>query len=345
MRDSTTTSLSLGRLVGLPLRLHGSFIVCVLAAVYFAGRTDNGGFGLLAGIVWLASLYIHQLAHLLAAARLGGHIDRVFLTPLGDLVPVSLPQEPRRELVAALAGPIAHAIVLLVVCPAILVSGEDLRELMLSPFGPSHLVTGGFWLALLKLIFWINWLMLLVNLLPALPLDGGRALAAGLQRPMGDRRGSLIVAQYGTLVTIVGLTLWGFFASPTGPDLAIVPAWLPLSVLSLYLFFVARYEFARGEDDDRDGDLLGYDFSQGYTSLERGQEHALRREPGPLRRWLEQRREQKLRRAREIEIEEERRVDEILARVKDVGMEAITPEERALLNRVAIRYRNRQSHT
>ena len=101
MRDSTTTSLSLGRLIGLPVRLHGSFIVCVLIAVYFASRSppgvDNSGYGLLAGLVWLASLYIHQLAHLLAAARLGGHIDRVMLTPLGDLVPVSLPHEPRRE--------------------------------------------------------------------------------------------------------------------------------------------------------------------------------------------------------------------------------------------------------
>ena len=249
-------------------------------------------------------------------------------------------------MIAALAGPIAHVVVLLVVCPAILVSGEDLRELMLSPFGPPHLVTGGFWFSLLKLTFWINWLLLLVNLLPALPLDGGRALAAGLQRPLGDRPGALIVAQYGTLVTVVGLTLWGFFATPSvAAEAPIVPAWLPLSILSLYLIFVARYQFAHGDEDDRDGDLLGYDFSQGYTSLERGEEHAMRRGPGPLRRWLEQRREQKQRRAREIEIEEERRVDEILARVKDVGMDAITPEERALLNRVAIRYKNRQSHT
>src|SRR5689334_2144042 len=56
MRDSTITSLSLGRLVGLPVRLHGAFIVCVMAAVYFASRSpggaDNSGYGLLAGLIW-----------------------------------------------------------------------------------------------------------------------------------------------------------------------------------------------------------------------------------------------------------------------------------------------------
>ncbi len=152
------------------------------------------------------------------------------------------------------------------------------------------------------------------------------------------------MAKYGTLATVVGLILWSFVSPSGGAEGPLVPAWLPLNILTLYLIFVARWEFAHGDEEDREGDLLGYDFSQGYTSLERGQEHP-RRRPGPLRRWLDQRREQKQNRAREIEAEEERRVDEILARVKDVGMDAITPVERALLNRVAIRYRNRQSHT
>ncbi len=185
MRDSSAWSLNFGRLAGVPVRLHGSFLVCVLMAIYFGSKSsaehDWSGYGLLAAIIWLVSLFIHQAAHLVAAARLGGHIDRIVVGPLGDFVPVGLPQDPRREMLAALAGPIAHAIILLIVSPAIIISGESLSELMLAPFGPHNLVTGGVGLAALKLAFWINWLLLLVNMLPALPLDGGRAIAAGLR--------------------------------------------------------------------------------------------------------------------------------------------------------------------
>jgi hypothetical protein len=89
---------------------------------------------------------------------------------------------------------------------------------------------------------------------------------------------------------------------------------------------------------------LGYDFSQGYTSLEQAADTPRRRERNFIQRWLDKRRDVKRRRTREVEEEEERRVDEILARVKDVGLEALAPDERALLQRVSQRYRNRQGH-
>ena len=148
---------------------------------------------------------------------------------------------------------------------------------------------------------------------------------------MGGRDSVVMVARFGGLVCILGLTVWGMLDSKSG---ALMPPWFPLSLVSLYLFFVARHELMKLSDDGSDEDLLGYDFSQGYTSLEPHGE-GVRREPGPLRRWLEQRREQKERRIRQIEEDEERRVDEVLARVKDVGLDALSPEERALLERTS----------
>jgi stage IV sporulation protein FB len=139
------------------------------------------------------------------------------------------------------------------------------------------------------------------------------------------------------------LCVWSGMANG-GDEHPLVPAWLPLTLLLLYVFFATRHEFLRLGEEERDGDLIGYDFSQGYTSLESGVEQTRRRGPGPIRRWLRRRREEKHRRNREIEVEEERRVDEILARVKDAGMQSLSPEERALLQRVSVRYRNRQSN-
>lgn len=343
MRDASHWTLNLGRWFGVPVGLHASCLVCALTIAYIASRAspdqEMTGYGLLAIAIWLASLLIHQAGHLLAAARLGGICERVVIAPLGDLAPVSIPQDPRRELLAALAGPIANAIVLLIVTPALLLSAADVREVLLSPLMPQNLVVGGVGLAALKMAFWINWLLILANLLPALPMDAGRAVCAGLRPTMGEKDAVVMVARVGGLVCILGLGIWGLLDPKTG---MFMPPWFPLSLMSLFLFFTARHELSRMEDDERDGDLLGYDFSQGYTSLERPGDGA-RREPGPLRRWLKQRREQKQRRIRQIEEDEERRVDEVLARVKDVGLDALSSEERALLQRVSARYRDRLS--
>ncbi len=348
MRDSSNWSLSLGRLAGVPVRLHVSVIVGVLLAVYIGGRAspdhDYSGYGLLAGLVWFGSLIVHQMGHLIAAGRIGAHVDRIVIGLLGDLAPATVPHEPRREMAIALSGPIANTIVLFIVTPALIVSNADLKDMLLSPLGPQGLLEPAeFWRILLKLTFWCNWLLLLINLLPALPLDVGRALYCGLKPALGDKGAIAAVARGGLIVSVVGLTAWAIL-SQQDQKAPVVPVWLPTSLLSLYLIFTARSEVARLDDDEHDSDLLGYDFSQGYTSLEQTAESPRRREPNFIQRWLDKRRAEKRRRAREIEEEEERRVDEILARVKDVGVEALAPEERALLQRVSQRYRNRQGH-
>ena len=77
MRDSSNWTLGLGRLAGVPVRLHVSVIVGVLFAVYIGGRAspdhDYAGYGLLAGLVWFGSLVVHQMGHLIAAGRIGAH--------------------------------------------------------------------------------------------------------------------------------------------------------------------------------------------------------------------------------------------------------------------------------
>ena len=66
-----------------------------------------------------------------------------------------------------------------------------------------------------------------------------------------------------------------------------------------------------------------------------------RNHPGPLRRWLQQRRQIRQRRLRELEAEEERRFDEVLVRIKECGKESLSAEEQSLLQRVSARYRKR----
>ncbi len=346
MRDVSHWSLHLPRFAGVPVRLHSSFLVCAVWVIYFASRAsdkDLWALGLLAVAIWLVSLFVHQTAHLLAAARVGGQIDRIIIGPLGDMAPVSGLHEWRQEIVVHAAGLMGTLGLLLLAAMPLLIIGEDFRDVLFSPFGPVNLLSSTFWVMVLKITVWVNWLLLLANLLPAMTFDMGRALIAAFRPSLGEPGATLKVALVGALITSLAVCIWAGMSNSSDPK-PLVPAWLPLTMLLLYVFFATRHEFFRLGEDDRDGDLHGYDFSQGYTSLE-SSEPARRREPGFIRRWLEQRREEKRRRHREQEAEEERRVDEILARVKDAGMQSLTAEERALLHRVSTRYRNRQSNS
>jgi hypothetical protein len=127
-----------------------------------------------------------------------------------------------------------------------------------------------------------------------------------------------------------------------GDEQSPLPLRFALILLAIFLFFSARQQERREEEDERGNDLLyGYDLSRDLDDLECDVEEEAVDRTGPLTRWLEKRRELKLSRQKEIEQEEERRVDDILARLHRHGMQSLSAEDRALLERVSARYRSR----
>jgi Zn-dependent protease len=342
MSEMSKWSLPLGRWRRVQIRVHALFLVVGVYAMYLAGGQGEAGlgFGALAVGVLFASVLAHEYGHCYAATRLSGTCDPIVVGPLGGLGNLELPREPHAELFAILAGLLVNLSVLLVALPLMLLSGQSVTAL-LNPLEPGNLTQGGWWLAGLKLVFWINWLLVVANLLPAFPLDGARMLRAILW-PALDYRGAGLVAVRASKLTAVGLCLVAWLLGDRGGTAAL-PAWLPLVMLAIWVFFSAQNEAARYEDEQWEDELFSYDFSQGYTSLERSSEPP-RRAGSSVRRWLENRRELRRRRRETLEQEEERQVDEILSRLHQGGMEALSAKERALLHRVSQRYRNRQSH-
>ncbi len=290
--------------------------------------------------ILLTTVILHELGHIFAAWRVGGSVDLVMLAPLGGLQLPSVPREPQREVTVAMAGPLANLFVMVMIGPPLMLANISVLEILLHPLYPSGMLTEpNWWITGLKMAFWFNWLMLLVNLIPAAPFDAGRALRSVLWPVMGYRAAMRTVSRSGMLTALV-LCLIALWVHDPRDDRT-VPTWLPLISIAIFIYFCSRHEAQRSEDEDPDDDLFGYDFSQGYTSLERAPSWAHRHRLGPLRRWLKQRREMRDRRQRQIEEDEERRFDEILSRINEVGINAISADERALLNRVSVRYRNR----
>lgn len=337
MRDLLSWNLYLGRWCGVQLRLHVFFLLFFLFAVPARSGEPGliaGWYGLAALGLLLASTLLHEIGHCLAARALGALPEQIVLWPLGGLLPVCPSQDAQREWITAVGGPVANLVACILLAPILLIMEHaDWVRFTLPPVDPS----GEFsWPLLLALAFWLNWMLLVVNLLPALPLDGGRALRALLSLRF-DYRTAVLQAAWIARLTAVLLVVSGWYLSGTYSFVLV-----GFSFFAILIWFSARQEVDKVLDQDADDGTFGYDFSQGYTSLERGVEVVRRPRPSALRQWIDNRRQHKLRQRRELELLEDRRMDDVLVRLHEVGVDGLSPEERALLERVSARYRNRQ---
>lgn len=352
MHDHATWSVSLGRWGGILVRVHVFFLLFAAFTFYLSQRpsdqADSFGSGWFAAAslaLLFASVLLHEMGHLWAGRRLGAYADLIVLGPFGGLYPLKGMRDARSELLTQSAG-IVFNLGVCVLCAAILLTTLTWGDVvgLLHPLAPEGLTFDLTTIALAKLAFWVNWVLAIANLLPAFPFDGGRMLRAAILirwPDLGRRGSSLIVSSTAKMVAVamIVVALVIDFGDVHRP----LPTRYALILLAILLFFSARQQERREEDDERDDDLLyGYDLARDLDDLE--EEDLVERSSvrtGPLKRWIERRRELKLKRQKVIEQEEERRVDDILARLHRHGMQSLSGEDRALLQRVSARYRNR----
>ncbi|HEY1189710.1 MAG TPA: site-2 protease family protein [Gemmata sp.] len=181
------------------------------------------------------------------------------------------------------------------------------------------------WVVWAYRVFWLNWVMFLFNLLPAYPLDGGKLLQALVWARTDHRRGIVVAAYTGFGVALVFLV--------------VSIAWNEALFLGLALFMLFEASRALMQLESEEGPF-GYDFSAGYTSLERDDEPPARpRRPGFVTRWREARRARKAAAAAEAKQRDEERMDQILEKIARSGQGSLTEEERLFLRRVSDRKR------
>ena len=183
------------------------------------------------------------------------------------------------------------------------------------------------WAVWLNRVFWLSWVILLFNLLPAYPFDGGQLLQAFVWARTDYRRGVTVACYSGFAVSVLFLVVSIAFNEAL---------FMGLALFMLYQASVKLFTL-----DTEDGPF-GYDFSQGYTSLEKDDEPAPRpKRPGPVARWLQARRAKKLARELERRQQDEDRKEYLLEKIAASGMGSLTDEERRFLQQFSSRYKNR----
>ena len=329
-------SVSLGRWWGVPVRLHIFFLLFAVLAFAFTIPAELTGDGSIAIGILLASLVLHEVGHTLAAKRVGGQVDAIVVGPVGGLISPRVPDEPEVQLFVALAGPIVHLTLVVAAAIVLTLAGESQVLGLLHPLMPVDLMEGSRWLVAAKLTLWLNWILMLLNLLPAYPFDGGPILRAMLWPAVGRRTARVIAARV-AMVIAVGVCCCGLLTLGADRDTP-MPMWIPLITLGIFLFFSAKQDVVGGaphelfDDSVCDTDTFLEDHLDPTWTVKEDEavlvEHQQRGED------LEQDR-------RVQEAFEDARVDDILARLHQTSIDSLSPEEVDVLRRASERYRRR----
>ncbi len=286
--------------------------------------------------VLLVSVLLHELGHVVGARLTGGRASEIHLSPLGGLAFVQPGRGTWAQVLTTAAGPLVNLLVCLATFPSSYAPETlwgVLNPLAL-PVDPQSALSGEHLVRDLGLItFAINWLLLLINLLPIVPLDGGRLVKALLATRIHPELVGRLAFQLGAFVSVV-LMLVGLFGD-----------WSPVVFVGGILMVVNVVQlFEEQAAELLDDSFLGYDFSEGYTSLDRSAPaSATPREdrPSPLQRWREQRRLRREQEERQQQAEAERQLDGLLAKVHEHGMASLTAREQRLLQEVSNLLRER----
>lgn len=220
-------SLWLFRLAGIDVYVHWSWLLVALfqgQARAQAAEEGNWLLPLYAGGLWYALQYfalfglvlLHEFGHAFACRQVGGLADTIVLWPLGGIAFVKPPQRPGALLWTAAAGPLVNVLLIPLLGALVFLNGP-LDWNALSPDLPLFL----------KAIWTINVSLLIFNLIPVYPLDGGQILHGALWFLIG-RAESLMV------VSILGMLIGG-----AAMMLAFLSTNLWMCILSAFVFFTA----------------------------------------------------------------------------------------------------------
>ncbi len=201
-------SLKLGRILGIDVYVHFTFLLLlgfIGLSHWMAGRSVAAAAnGMIFFLALFACVLLHEYGHALMARRYGIPTKDITLLPIGGVARLErMPEKPSQELVVALAGPLVNVVI----------AGSLLVGLMLTgnwqPMSSLTTTSGN----LVERLLVVNVFLVVFNLLPAFPMDGGRVLRSLLAMRIEHARATRIAAGIGQgMAVLFGFA--GLFGNP-----------------------------------------------------------------------------------------------------------------------------------
>jgi Zn-dependent protease len=231
------SSLKIASVFGIEVRIHLTFLL-FLVWIWFSYYQVEGFSGAVQGVLFVLALFacvlLHEFGHAFAARGFGIATPDITLLPFGGVARLNrIPDTPWQELVVAIAGPLVNVVIAAVLIFVIHTSaGLEQLEYLESPR-----------VELLAKLTTVNVMLVLFNLIPAFPMDGGRVLRALLAMAMPYARATQIAAWIGQGLAVV-FAIFGFLGNPM------------LIFIAFFIFVGARQEAAMARAKEvRGGDV------------------------------------------------------------------------------------------
>lgn len=224
-------NVPLGRWFGIPIWLHWSWVLLFLMVL-----VTNRSFALVyAGL--FALVLLHELGHSLAARYYGIPTDNITLWPFGGIASIQVPSVPKQEFFVAVAGPAVN----LLLIPILNVLRIDLPE------SYSNFCTQ---------LGYYNIALLVFNLIPAFPMDGGRVFRSLLSMMLRNHlKATLIAVRVGQVICvgfgILGVMTGGFM----------------LVVIAFFIFLAAEGELAQAKRYATVREITGIEVHNDWEAL------------------------------------------------------------------------------
>jgi Zn-dependent protease len=353
--SNSTWSVSLGTWSGVHVRLHVTLVlvmVCALLLCESIGTYWRASFTfdrvVLIILLGLISVAAHAASHVVSAAQRGWESREIILAPWGEWSGLSLPEKAESALPLHLVGIVSNVFICAISAILLWLHGDTSISEMLVPLDSQLLLQKNHQLIVVRWLFCVNYCLVLMNLIPAAPFDGERILRALLRLSRPKLNSEEVYNCVKITGRIVGLLLIAVAIGLGQGDIrGLFPAWFPLTVLGMIALFAAETPVppakpavrpAQPEADELRDEPLDDDSDAASAEV-------VEWEDGPFAQWLEEKRELERTRRQEAQLSEvadERRVDEILARLHARGPQSLSAEDRQVLQRVSDRLRRRK---
>ncbi|HTW94017.1 MAG TPA: site-2 protease family protein [Tepidisphaeraceae bacterium] len=322
-----TGSVPLFTFRGIRVRAHASLLLFIALELALGGIFTHGEYGVAYRVVSMGMLFLvvllHEFGHCFSARWMGGSGDDIMLWPLGGLAYADPPHRPWPTFVCVAFGPLVNVLICVVTASLLFFLPPYHISAPLNPLDALPMVHLGWGDPDLYLwwMYMISYWLLLFNILPLWPMDGGRMLHAALWPKFGDRRAKGIT-------TMIGY--------PGNAMLAIVGVLMYFNLLIILIgvcnILECRREriMLRETAPDEPWGTETPDFSASLFETEK-----------PRRRRVNKRAMRRARKIAQAEAMERSRVDAILAKVSAQGMRSLTWSERRALKKATEHQRQR----
>ena len=224
-------SIKIARIAGTEVRIHITFLL-FLAWIGFSYYQMGGAAAAIPGVLFVLALFgcvlLHEFGHALAARAFGIPTPDITLLPIGGVARLQrMPDKPWQELIVAIAGPLVNVVIALVLLPFLgRPAGLENIEQMEHPG-----------VGMLPKLVSVNIMLVLFNLIPAFPMDGGRVLRSLLAMTLPYGRATQIAAWIGQALAFV-FGFIGLFSNPL------------LIFIAFFIFLGAQQEAAMAQMKD-----------------------------------------------------------------------------------------------